>query len=273
MRQPSWKHDEEGLMSSVLSVMHSGAEEPVKPLSQVSEHVEKFLAGKKALARALLRWLIGQCRRAVYNREYTKSKFIMAADALKEAYAELANLLVKAGALPDADLIYFLKHEEIGLLIAERKAALVKKALRRRRLLEEQDKMRYKEVNIGRPEPVRRKALNAEDGEALSGTPISRGQTEGIARVVQSQEDARCLREGEIMVAAFTDIGWSPWYCLIKGLVTEVGSALSHGAVVAREYALPVVANINNATRLFCTGDYISLNGNDGTVTLLKKAS
>jgi pyruvate,water dikinase len=69
------------------------------------------------------------------------------------------------------------------------------------------------------------------------------------------------------MVASYTDIGWSPFYCLIDALVTEVGSALSHGAVVAREYALPFVTNVSGATSLFQTGDLITVDGTTGHIT------
>jgi len=71
------------------------------------------------------------------------------------------------------------------------------------------------------------------------------------------------------MVAAFTDIGWSPYYSMIGALVTEVGSALSHGAVVAREYALPLVANIPFATQRIKTGDTLSVDGTTGEVAII----
>ncbi len=64
---------------------------------------------------------------------------------------------------------------------------------------------------------------------------------------MKSIGDANKLERGEIMIAAFTDIGWSPYYCLIGALVTEIGSVLSHGVVVAREYALPMVTNVAGA--------------------------
>ena len=116
------------------------------------------------------------------------------------------------------------------------------------------------------PEPLTVPDVAAA-GDVLTGTPVSRGTAAGPARVVRSAEDAAKLVKGEIMVAVYTDIGWSPYYCLIEGLVTEIGGALSHGAVVAREYALPFVSNVAAATSLIRTGDMITVNGSDGTVT------
>ena len=69
------------------------------------------------------------------------------------------------------------------------------------------------------------------------------------------------------MVAKFTDIGWSPYYSIVSGLITEIGSSLSHGAVVAREYGLPTVVNVKGATKLLKNGDRIRMNASKGTIT------
>lgn len=272
LRSKSWEQDIAGLMENVLTVIKSGAEEGEKPASRLEENMAKALEGKKGALKTAVKYLAGQARAGVYNREYTKSRFVRAIDRFKVAYSALADRLVTAGALPDPDLIYFLSHEEIGDMIKNRRAKYVKVALRRRRLLDEQSKVRYKDVYIGKPEPIKAEELVCENGEVLTGAPISRGEVQGVARVVRSVDDAKKLQEGEIMVACFTDIGWSPYYSVIGGLITEVGSALSHGAVVAREYALPLVVNVDNATNRIKTGDIISLNGNCGTVTILETA-
>jgi len=273
LRQKSWRRDETGLMETILSIMRSGAEETGKASSLVEERIENFLAEPHLVPAFIFRLLIRECRKAVYNREFTKSKFVLAIDKIKEAYAALAELLVKKGLLPDADLIYFLTHDEAGLLIREGKRSLIKTALRRRRLLDEQAALVFNEVYIGKPEPVKRETAPVAEGALLKGTPLSRGEAKGKARVIRSVEDANALEPDEIMVAAFTDIGWSPWYSLVKALVTEVGSALSHGAVVAREYALPVVSNISGATARIRTGDFIHVNGSSGEVVILESTN
>ena len=130
--------------------------------------------------------------------------------------------------------------------------------------------MKFAHVNVGAPQPVYSTYDFANKGEKLSGTPLSRGQVIGRARVITSADDAKKLQKGEIMVAGYTDIGWSPYYALIAGLVTEVGSALSHGAVVAREYALPLVSNVANATEIIRDGDLISVDGSLGTVVIVE---
>ena len=100
----------------------------------------------------------------------------------------------------------------------------------------------------------------------LVGKPVSRGRVEGRVRVVERLEDAEALEPGEILVAPITDVGWTPYYAIIGGLVTDVGSAVSHGAVVAREYGLPAVLNTGTGTRSLRTGEWVRLDGDRGTV-------
>lgn len=81
-------------------------------------------------------------------------------------------------------------------------------------------------------------------------------------------EDAN-LENGDILVTRFTDPSWTPLFVSIKGLVTEVGGLMTHGAVIAREYGLPAVVGVENATMLIEDGDIIRVNGTDGYVIVL----
>lgn len=91
---------------------------------------------------------------------------------------------------------------------------------------------------------------------------------EGRARLVLRLEDAD-IKEGDILVTAFTDPSWTPLFVSIKGLVTEVGGMMTHGAVVAREYGLPAVVSVENATKLIKDGQQIRVNGTKGYVEIL----
>ncbi|KAI4453473.1 phosphoenolpyruvate synthase-related [Holotrichia oblita] len=270
MRSIGWADNDKAFYEYLKTVIQSGAnEETKKPGQNIKDIAKKY--GFKRFSKTILLYLTRQSRKGVCNRELSKSLMIKVIDTFKKAYRRLAAMLVKEGALPDEDLIFFLTHKEIGALIYDKDFKLIKKALQRRRLLDEQSALSFDEVYNGKPKAS---CLTLDGGEqqgVLNGAPISRGVVRGAARVVKSPADAAELKKGEIMVASYTDIGWSPYYCLIGGLVTEVGSALSHGAVVAREYALPLVANVANATRLIQTGDIITLNGTDGSVTLHKR--
>lgn len=270
LRSKAWKDDESALMEYLHIVIASGAKEEAVDRNSWLKNKEALLSGCKKSAEKGFSYLIQQARKGVRDREFTKSLIIKVIDSFKLAYRGLAELLVERNLLVDEDCIFFLTHEEIGRLINEQDTALLKTALARRRLMPEQKQLCYPEVSIGRPKAVE---LEVADGvTTFQGVPVSRGIAIGKARVVRSMEDAKQLEKGEIMIAAFTDIGWSPYYCMINGLVTEVGSALSHGAVVAREYALPLVVNLPNITSMIQTGDYVSVNGTTGQVQILDEA-
>ena len=103
---------------------------------------------------------------------------------------------------------------------------------------------------------------------ALAGLPVSAGTTEGRARVILDMAQAE-VEPGDILVTAHTDPSWSPLFVAISGLVTEVGGLMTHGAVIAREYGLPAVVGVENATRLIHDGQPIRVNGTHGYIEIL----
>jgi phosphoenolpyruvate synthase/pyruvate phosphate dikinase len=268
LRSGSWSRNEEDLMDYLKPVLVSGGTDEQKENHYI-DNITNLLGDYKGFKKSILKYMIAQARVGVKNREFSKSMCIKVLDKFKAAYACLGNQLVLQGILPDADLIYFLQHNEIGQLIKEKHPALVRKALARRRMLARQQELKFCDVSIGKPKPAAPDIGRASAGTVLKGSPGSRGFAEGRARVVRSVDDAKMLQKGEIMIAEFTDIGWSPYYCLINALVTEVGSMLSHGVVVAREYALPLAVNVAGATQLIKTGDRVQVDGTSGTVTIV----
>jgi pyruvate,water dikinase len=103
---------------------------------------------------------------------------------------------------------------------------------------------------------------------ALVGVPVSAGTIEGRARVILDMAEAD-LEVGDILVTRYTDPSWTPVFVAIKGLVTEVGGVMTHGAVIAREYGLPAVVGVESATRLIRDGQRIRVHGTDGYVEIV----
>jgi pyruvate,water dikinase len=103
---------------------------------------------------------------------------------------------------------------------------------------------------------------------SLVGIPVSAGTIEGRARVILDMADAD-FEPGDILVTAYTDPSWTPAFVAIKGLVTEVGGVMTHGAVIAREYGLPAVVGVEQATRLIRDEQRIRVHGTDGYVEIL----
>ncbi|MBK1813263.1 phosphoenolpyruvate synthase [Clostridium sp. YIM B02505] len=104
--------------------------------------------------------------------------------------------------------------------------------------------------------------------KALPGIAVSQGTFQGIARVILNPNDAY-FRPGEVLIAPFTDPGWTPLFVSSKALVTEIGGLMTHGAVIAREYGIPAVVGVENVTKLIKTGDRILVNGSLGYVQIL----
>jgi phosphoenolpyruvate synthase/pyruvate phosphate dikinase len=103
---------------------------------------------------------------------------------------------------------------------------------------------------------------------ALVGLPVSAGTVDGRARVILNMARAD-LEAGDILVTTYTDPSWTPVFVAIKGLVTEVGGLMTHGAVIAREYGLPAVVGVEHATQLIRDGQRIRVHGTEGFVEIL----
>ena len=264
MRNRPWRDDSTSLMNYLQSIIRS----PMNLTQQENTiHLKReFAFIKNPLLKAASVSYAKKARQGVVDREHTKSQLIKIIDLFKQQYVILADLMVKDKLLPDADLIYFLTHREIGRLI-DGDDTLVSLALRRRKAYAIQEELSFDDTYIGKP------VANVFDGYdndgVMKGVPVSNGECEGIVHIVHNAEDANRLKKGEIMVAKFTDIGWSPYYSIISGLITEIGSSLSHGAVVAREYGLPTIVNVKAATKVLKNGDRIRMNATKGTVMLI----
>jgi pyruvate,water dikinase len=212
--------------------------------------------------------MIDRVRTFAGYREYPKYGMVSRYFVWKQALSDEAERLVRAGVLREKEDIFYLSFQELhdvvrtnevdDQLISERKLAFASyQALTPPRVLTSEG-----EVLTG---------AYARDGlpaGALAGLPVSRGTIEGRARVVLDMAEAE-LEPGDILVTAYTDPSWTPLFVTIKGLVTEVGGLMTHGAVIAREYGLPAVVGVEQATRLIRDGQRIRVHGTDGYVEIL----
>jgi rifampicin phosphotransferase len=261
MRDPSWAEDPGGL-GSMMQVMLRAALDPADrgPITKKAD------APRSAAVRFLARLAQGGAR----GREETKSKMALMAHALKRGYRHLGEILAHSGRLPDADLVFFFDRSELHRVVGDDDITeLVHAAAQRREALAFQDSLEFDDVSVGRPLPVVAPPPAAVADGQIAGRPASRGTVEGVVRVAKSIHDARDVQRGEILVAPVTDVGWTPYFTVIGALVTDIGSSVSHGAVVAREYGLPCVVNTLVATQVLKTGDRVRVDGDRGLVTRL----
>ncbi|MGZ4934785.1 MAG: PEP/pyruvate-binding domain-containing protein, partial [Halobacteriota archaeon] len=209
--------------------------------------------------------LVRAAQRGIRDREMTRSQAVMVFSLFRRAYRTLARQMANEGILPDEDLVFFLQHAELGELIHDRDSKLIDKARARRAVLRFQEKFYFKQNSLGSTlEPIDPPRPSGES--VLHGKPVSLGIVRGRARVALTLAEASNVQPGEILIAQFTDVGWTPCFATIAGFASDIGSAISHGAVVAREYRIPAVVNLHNATATFRTGDLVELDANQGVL-------
>ncbi|GIH19441.1 rifamycin-inactivating phosphotransferase [Rugosimonospora africana] len=212
--------------------------------------------------------MIDRVRTFIGYREYPKYGMVSRYFVYKQALLEEAGRLVQAHVLREKEDIFYLTFQELhdvvrtnrvdDELIGQRKDAFRSyEALTPARVLTSDG-----EVVAG---AYRRDDLPAD---ALIGLPVSAGTVEGRARVILDMTQAD-IEPGDILVTSHTDPSWTPLFVAIAGLVTEVGGLMTHGAVIAREYGLPAVVGVMEATRLIRDGQRIRVHGTDGYVEIL----
>ncbi len=234
---------------------------------------------RRRLHRPLQRWLFGyllhKTRRGLAARETVKSEIMRVIALLRAALREAGRRLAQRGRVQDADDVFFLELPEFGPVLAGRAAFDVPATIAQRRADYEQNRrLTPPPVIVGRFDPEDcAPAVAEERTRVLRGLAVSPGVVRGPARVILRADAAERVRPGEILVAPFTDPGWTPYFLSAAGLVVDLGGLLSHGSIVAREYGLPAVVNVGPATQIIRTGQWIQVDGNRGRVTLLNGAA
>ncbi|MBN3925395.1 phosphoenolpyruvate synthase [Nostoc sp. NMS4] len=212
--------------------------------------------------------MISLIRNFIGYREYPKYGIVNRYFVYKKALLKEAEQLVQAGVIHEKEDIYYLTFEELREVVCTNKLdyQIISERKDEYKLYEKLTPPRVitsdGEIIAGE---YKRENLPAE---AIIGLPVSSGVIEGRARVILNMEDAN-LEDGDILVTSFTDPSWTPLFVSIKGLVTEVGGLMTHGAVIAREYGLPAVVGVENATKLIKDGHRIRVNGTEGYVEIL----
>ncbi|AVM08562.1 phosphoenolpyruvate synthase [Bacillus velezensis] len=201
-------------------------------------------------------------------REYPKYGMISRYFVYKQALLKEAEQLAEAGVIHEKEDIYYLTFEELQEVVRTHKLDYQIISTRKGEY-QVYEKLSPPRVITSDGEIVtgEYKRENLPAG-AIAGLPVSSGVIEGRARVILNMEDAD-LEDGDILVTPYTDPSWTPLFVSIKGLVTEVGGLMTHGAVIAREYGLPAVVGVENATQLIKDGQRIRVHGTEGSIEIL----
>jgi pyruvate,water dikinase len=207
-------------------------------------------------------------------RENFKNECIRWTMLLRRMLLEIGVRLSKTGVLAEPDDVFFLQLQELEAVLHGAAGLDVPRIVTDRRAQYERNKsITPPKVVIGRFDPdkhVREPEMADAGLDVLHGVAASAGIATGAARVILRADTDEQVQAGEILVAPFTDPGWTPYFVPAAGIVTEQGGLLSHGSIIAREYGIPAVVNVPAATRIIRTGQKLRVDGNRGVVTILR---
>jgi pyruvate,water dikinase len=201
-----------------------------------------------------------------------RTSMLMSEDAYesRRILLALAEQLVSRGDLEARDDIFYLEYGELCDLVAGSLAACEAREIvaQRRAEMAADAEIELPDTFCGDHPPVSLIEID-EGAESLSGIAGSSGVATGVARIVHDPMDAPdVLTRHDILVVPFTDVGWTPLFAGIGGIVAETGGQLSHTAIVAREYGLPAVVSVKKATRVIRPGQSLTVDGTAGKVHL-----
>ncbi|HLL55594.1 MAG TPA: PEP/pyruvate-binding domain-containing protein [Myxococcaceae bacterium] len=277
---PRWREEPDAVLATVRAFLSgNGGTDPLALHAQRAREREQLAAECRArlnpVKRALLNGLMERAQRGLAIREALKSESVRRVGMVRELILESGRRLAAKGRLGDAGDVFFLDLDELrDELRGTRRDEALRAIPERRRQFETNRKLTPPSLVVGDFDPAVHQlgAVPTGDG-TLRGLAVSAGVAVGRARVVLRADADERVRPGEILVAPFTDPGWTPYFVAAAGLVVDLGGMLSHGSVVAREYGIPAVVNVGHGTRTLKTGQLIRVDGNRGEVTVLEESA
>jgi len=227
---------------------------------------------RNPVKRIVFNYLLVRARYGSAFRENLKSEAIKLMASVRSMLLELGRKLANRSLIGDGDDVFFLKLEELGQLTRNQSKVDIRQVIAARRAeYEKWQSITPPNLIIGKFDPDRYVPEEVKaDAQHLKGLAVSPGVVSGKARVILRADDNEQVQAGEILVAPFTDPGWTPYFIPAAGIVMEQGGLLSHGAIIAREYGIPAVVNVGNATKIIKTGQTIQVDGDRGVVRILE---
>jgi phosphohistidine swiveling domain-containing protein len=220
--------------------------------------------------RAIFRVLLNRTRRAITVRDNIRYYMAKLYFPMRKLYAQIGQRWAARGWLSQADDIFFLTVSEIQRMIEDEPTPIYPPDLQA--CIANRRAAYLYWFTVTAPDAIGPDGAplieEEEQPRVLKGIGASNGRVRGRARIVQDLSEAMQLTAGDILVTRATDPGWTPVFPLVSGIVLEIGGQLSHGAIVAREYAIPAVINVPGAMHSIQDGQMIEIDGTTGEVFL-----
>jgi pyruvate,water dikinase len=282
--QPRWRESPEPIMQTLQSYLkisaelapdvlfERGAQRAEEAIERLAEAARGQSGGwiKEKVVRAAAR----RVRALMGAREAPKFYAIRVMGVVRAELLAIGEEFAKAGVIDNRDDLVFLHIRELDALaqhdkrdwkslIAERRSRYMREANRKQipRVLVSDGRAFYEGIGA-----------ETDTGDVITGSPVSPGVAEGIVHVIFNPHESQ-LAPGEILVCPGTDPAWTPLFMAAGGLITEVGGMMTHGSVVAREYGIPAVVGVHQATTRLKDGQKIRLDGTAGKIVVLESTS
>lgn len=271
LRNPRWREDPGWLLETIRAMIGNAeqhtaqarrSETVAAAWRQIETTVPRWLHG-------VIRWLARQSAREAEHREMAKSTMVRQVEIFRMLVLEMGRRLAERGLLPVRDAVFHCTLEDLcdlmeghwdgqGLatLVADRQARLA------------QLQQETAPDTLMEDQPAYAASATATDDQSLRGLGVAAGVATGSACLIHDPRHAQHLAAGDVLVAPSTDPAWTPLFLRAAALVTETGGFVSHGAIVAREYGIPAVVNVPGVMQRIVESAHITVDGNQGTVTL-----
>lgn len=280
---PRWKEDPRPVLRMLRAALRTDADRVGSILARGRARADaeraRLLPRLNLVEQTILRLAVSRAQRAASVRERMGAWVTRVLGMLREVTLDADRRLLRRDSELDSDWRDLVRGglasvPSVFLLTIDEVVAALRSPLadlgplvraRRAELAHDRARPDPPAAFVGVPPPV----ILPPSGSALRGLPASPGVVEGRARVLFGEDEMDALLPGEILVVHATEIGWAPLFLVTAGVLTELGGSLSHAAVVAREFGVPSVVNVSDATHVIRTGDVLRLDGDHGTVERL----
>lgn len=263
---PNWDEDPSLVFDMLLSFLKN--DDAADPRIANQKQVALYESEKRKLKPGMLKKVEAQ-RQLLWWREEMRDYSSRMYYYIRKVLLAIGEKLTAKGMLEQQDDVFFLTFQKLFEYTDASKIAAFKKKITKNKIF-------YKSYrNFNKPSEIWEKKRAASSIAAVAGVKDaflgisgSSGTIKGKAKVIHTIFEADLITDGDILVTKFTDPAWTPYFSKISGLVTETGGMLSHGAVVSREYGIPAVLGVKNATASIQTGDIIEIDGSAGVVKI-----
>lgn len=274
---PDWGEDPTFVISQVRSMLH------LKPTASPAAQVKRAAATRHTLEKAVRASLTADLRTAYDDalakaqrftamRELTKAVWVLSTRRLRPPLLAIADGIAAAEHIRRVDDFWYCTFQEVEAMVrGEHVPGLAASITRRKKQRAAAEDYLLPDAWVGTVTPTKRGIVGRSKN--LTGMGVSAGAATGRARIIMNTEAAfaRDIEPGDVLVAPFTDTPWTPLFIPAAAVVVETGGMLSHAATVAREFGIPCVVLVKDATRLIREGDTVTVDGAAGTVKILKR--